>query len=36
VPFLEGLTSREGLSLVASVVLGEVGDRRAGLQPIRG
>jgi hypothetical protein len=35
-PFLDGLASREGLSLIASAALGKVGDRRDGLQPIRG
>ena len=36
VAFLKGLTARDGLPLVASEKLLEVGDRRAGLQPIRG
>jgi hypothetical protein len=36
VAFLDGLIARDGLSLVASDKLREVGDTRAGLQPIRG
>ncbi len=36
VAFLDGLTARDGLPLIARAALGMVGDRRAGLQPIRG